>query len=366
VYALQTIPHGVGMGCGGNFGLIGRPLRTEQRGVRILLLLLMAVRVAIAAPASPPMQSIDIRLGVDGAHNAPQGLPKAYRATRKVLRTFRRSESRRFVMLSDLSDNEAAAHLQLLERTAHAVEDFRRRLDLADSPEVRTRKMLAVAFGSRADFLWFANQHDNLAADWMSGYFAPEPGRLVYYHAQDLPGAKRAMRTLEQRGTSSEALASFLAQSTAAVVVHEAAHMILHEEGILPANSGVPLWLAEGVAASFEPVNASRTFGPLKRENGRTKSFEEDVRDGTVPPLEVLVSSLVLPGGGEAAVRKFYDASASFCSWLARDRPEALARVIHASRTGRVGHDRAGRVEAFEFLVGPIDAIEAAWLSASQ
>lgn len=339
---------------------------TEQEGVRILLLLLLAVRVATAAPIGPPMRSIDIRLGFEGAHDAPQGLPKAYRATQKVLRAFRRSESRRFVMLSDLSDNEAAAHLQLLERTAHAVEDFRRRLDLVTRPDVRTRKMLAVAFGSRADFLWFASQHDGLAADWMSGYFAPEPGRLVYYHAHDLPGAKRAMRTLEHRGRSNEALASFLAQSTAAVVVHEAVHMLLHEEGIMPANSGVPLWLAEGVAASFEPINASRGFGPLKRENGRTKSFEEDVREGTAPPLKVLVSSLVLPGGGESVIRSFYDASASLCSWLARERPEALGRMIRASGLAQAGHDRASRIEAFELLVGPIDEIEAAWLSASR
>ena len=340
--------------------------------MRTLLLLLIGVRVAVATPVAPPLRAIDspspieIRIGPDKNADAPRGLPKAFRATQRILDDFRRSESRRFLLLTDLSDKEAAVHLQLLERSAHAVEDFRSRLSLSTAGRNVDRKMLAVAFSSRADFLWFARQQDGLDADWMSGYFAPISGRLVYYHAQDLPGIQRAVRTLEQRGNQREALASlasFLSKSTAAVVVHEAVHMILHEEGIMPANSSIPLWLAEGIAASFEPVVASRSFGPFKRENGRTQSFQEDLESDQAPPLQVLVGSLSLPGGGEDAVRSFYDASAALCSWLARVKPDAMARFIQACCLGSAGHDRTSRIEAFELHVGPIGEIEAMWLS---
>jgi hypothetical protein len=338
-------------------------------------MLILAFPVTLAADGAPQLRSIDgnatksdrapieIRLG---ATSMAMGLPEAFRETRRALPAMRRSESRRFLMLSDLSDDEAAAHLQLLERSAHAVEALRSQLGLSATTPRPQRKMLAVAFGRRADFLWFAQRHDRINADWMAGYFAPEPGRLVYFHARDIPSARVAARRLEQMEGVAEALdslESFISRSTASVVVHEAVHMILHEEGLMPANSGVPLWLAEGLAASFEPAEASQAFGPLRRENGRTRAFREDLAGDRVPPLRVLVASMTLPAGDEDAVRRFYDASAALCSWLVRTRPEALARMITASRGGNAGHDRAARIEAFELLVGSIDEVENAWLN---
>ena len=324
----------------------------------------------IDAGVGPP---IEIRLGFEDGHALDRALPIALNATRKILPLMRRSETRRFVILSDLSDEEVAAHGRLLERTAHAVESFRERLGLHAEHSHVEQKMLAVAFSRRADFLWFARRHDELEASWMAGYFAPNPGRLVYFHARDIPSARIAARELDRLSISDqevfdarESLEEFIDQSTAAVVVHEAVHMILHARGIMPANSAVPLWMAEGVAASFEPLEPSRAFGPFLNACGRTRAFREHLLNGNVPPLKVIVGSTVLPAGDEEMVRTFYDASASLCAWLVREEPEAFAKLIRAVTSGEMGGNPMARIRLFEQMVGKMESIEKRWHGAER
>ena len=318
------------------------------------------------AAIGPP---ITIRIGFDQDSTVNASLPQSYPETRALLPEMRRSETRRFVILSDLSDEEVASHGQLLERTAHAVEEFRVRLGLEVAQQGSREKMLAVAFSRRSDFLDFAYHHDDIEASWMAGYFSPTTQRLVYFHARDIPSARIAARRIDHLvamgGDSSDARASlndFVNSSTSAVVVHEAVHMILHERGIMPANSNVPLWLAEGLAAAFEPLEASRQFGPARRENGRTKAFRSDLAAGRVPPVAALVASISLPDNGDDSVRRFYDASAAFCSWLVREEPVALAHMIRLTLKGEVGASRGERLRVFEKTFGSISTLESRWL----
>ena len=330
---------------------------------------------ALRTEHSPQMSSaaigppIEIRIGFDQKSAVNASLPPSYPETRALLPGMRRSETRRFVILSDLTDEEVASHGQLLERTAHAVEAFRVRLGL-DVPERRApQKMLAVAFSRRSDFLDFAYQHDDIEASWMAGYFSPTTQRLVYFHARDIPSARIAARRIDHLvamgGDSSDArdsLNQFVDSSTSAVVVHEAVHMILHERGIMPANSNVPLWLAEGLAAAFEPLEASQQFGPARRENGRTKAFRADLAAGRVPPVAALVASISLPDNGDDSVRRFYDASAAFSSWLVREEPVALAEMIRHTLQGKAGASRGERLKVFEKIFGSIGKLESRWL----
>lgn len=346
--------------------------------VRHSILIILVAWVATVFSGDEPPKRIDggvappieIRIGMDDPDQQDRGLPLALKETRALLPSMRRSETRRFVILSDLSDNEVAAHGQLLERAAHAVETFRKDLGLTAQVSTVERKMLAVAFSRRADFLWFARRHDKLEASWMAGYFAPNPGRLVYFHARDIPSARVAARQLDlllehdsKTSNARKSLEEFINQSTAAVVVHEAVHMILHARGIMRANSGVPLWLAEGVAASFEPVEPSRAFGPSSYMCGRTHAFREDLMNGKVPPLKVIVASTTLPAGDDDMVRSFYDASASLCGWLYREKPKSFSRMIKAVSSGEVGTSRESRIRLFEDHIGPIEVIEARWLA---
>lgn len=316
----------------------------------------------LQAQSSPP---IEIRMGRSPDLQVAE--PPALLMTMDALPAMRKVETRRYVILSDLDDHEMVGHGRLLERAYHAVELFRDRLEL-EAHDNQTR-MLAVAFGGRDQFLEFARVHDEINADWMAGYFAPHSDRLVYFHARDIPSARIAARRIDRmegRGgefvAARESLDQFVAQSTAAVVVHEAVHMILHARGIIPAESTVPLWLAEGLAASFEPVAPGRPFGPFQPEGGRTRAFRADLEEDRVPPLAVLVSSTTLPGEGRDMVRRFYDASAAFCGWLSRNEPQRLGKFITAARNGSVGGNPRDRLQAFEEIFGSIKSIEDRWL----
>ena len=319
-----------------------------------------------------PGPPIEIRLGdTGGEFGQDVGLPPRFEETARLLPGMRRLETRRFLLLSDLDEPDMVAHGRLLERTAHAVEAFRDRLDL-QSIEL-PHKMLAVAFAERSEFLAFALEHDAIQADWMAGYFSPVSDRLVYFHARDIPSARVAARRIDRladNGADAEnarqTLQAFIDQSTSAVVVHEAVHMILHVRSIMPAESVVPLWLAEGLAAAFEPLGPLRPFGPFQPMGGRSAAFRADLAEGRVPPLELLVTSIVLPDGGGESVRRFYDASAAFCSWLVRTEPAEFARFIEAARAGEVIGSMRSRRRAFERIFGPIDELEARWLASER
>ena len=353
---------------------VASPLgESDFSGVRYAILMILVFATAARFQGNDPVEDlqaqpappIEIRMGRSAGLDVAE--PSALPITMAALPGMRKVETRRYVILSDLEDHEMVGHGRLLERAYHAVELFRSRLEL-DAHENPTR-MLAVAFGGRDRFLKFARDHDEINADWMAGYFAPHSDRLVYFHARDIPSARIAARRidrLEGRGdefvAARESLDQFVAQSTAAVVVHEAVHMILHARGIIPAESTVPLWLAEGLAASFEPIAPGRPFGPFQPEGGRTQAFRADLEKDRVPPLEVLVSSTTLPGEGKDMVRRFYDASAAFCGWLSRNEPQRLGRFITAARDGSVGAGRRDRVQAFEEIFGSIESIEGRWL----
>ena len=325
-----------------------------------------------SAPGMLPGPPIEIQLGDTGGNFGGElRLPPRFEETARLLPGLRRLETRRFLLLSDLDEPDMVAHGRLLERTAHAVEAFRDRLGLQGIE--LPHKMLAVAFAERSDFLAFALEHDTIHADWMAGYFSPVSARLVYFHARDIPSARIAARRIDRLaddGADAEdarqTLQAFIDQSTSAVVVHEAVHMILHVRGIMPAESVIPLWLAEGLAAAFEPRGPLRPFGPFQPTGGRSDAFRADLAEDRVPPLELLVCSVVLPQGGAESVRRFYDASAAFCSWLVRTEPVEFARYIESARAGEVIGSAHSRRRSFERVFGPIKELEARWLASER
>ena len=85
-------------------------------------------------------------------------------------------------------------------------------------------------------------------------------------------------------------LRRFISKTNAAVVVHEATHMLLHRRDILRATQGTPLWLAEGLAGSFEPVEPERRFGPHRPAHGRTAEFRRLFSEGKVPSIRWLLA----------------------------------------------------------------------------
>ena len=334
------------------------------------------------APAGPPLE---IRL--DGSLE-----PDREKRIREICAEFpllERHRTSHFEILSDLDDETIAEHGQLLERTVHAVEDFSRFLgyDIESFPN-RQRRHLVLAFSDRNDFIKFAGNHDKINAAWLGGYFAPLSGHLAYHTAANHPDLMRIANRIEraEEGGDDERhqdirrrMSRFVIQADASVVVHEATHMLLHHFGVAPATSRQPMWLLEGLAGSFEPAEASRRFGPMRPENGRTRDFRKLLREDRVPQLSTLVREREFPKGHQNTQAN-YATSAALCSWLARHRPRELRRFLdninNAPDEETRAMDMAGIDDAmeapvragvdwladFETVFGDIEEIEKTWL----
>ena len=317
------------------------------------------------APAGPP---VEIRL--DGGLD-PR-LASRVDAIMDEYPALRRHRTTRFEILSDLDGEVVAEHAQLLERTAHAVGDFSTALGLqaGGALQAGSDRRLVIAFADRTHFIDFAATHDQVAARWLGGYFSPAGGHLVYHTVADHPGVRRLARHAESEAEAGtppiqaaerlqDDLDRFVVRADAAVVVHEATHMLLHHAGLVVATGDQPMWLTEGIAGSFEPVEPTRKFGPLRPENNRTKEFRRMLRDDAVPPLAELVGRRDFPKTGRSQ-HDHYAASAALCSWLARHRPRQLqAYLLHRSDPTRGPVERA-TVDPVA-LGAPIEDVDDAW-----
>lgn len=326
------------------------------------------------APAKPP---IEIRLV--GASD-----PDLERRIEEILADFpelKRHRTRRFEILTDLSGPEAARDGQLLERTAHAVDDFGVALGYPSRLETpREVRHLAIAFARRDDFIRFSRGRDGVDGTWLGGYFSPRGPHLVYHNAADHPAVRRARNRIDRAAepdrnrsgdlvSPHEVLDEYVTKANAAVVVHEATHMLLHDGGIAPADSMQSDWLLEGLAGSFEPARPDRRFGPLRPTNGRTEEFRELLAVGDEPTLHDLVSRRRFSPDRNA--HACYAASATLCSWLARNRPMALRRYLDLTGTmtddgneqdipGDADGDHL--VRKFEEVFGDLARLEREWI----
>jgi len=344
-----------------------------------------------------------IEIRMDG--RAAEGMEARIAVIREKFPELRRHRTTRFEILSDLPADEVAGHGTLLERTAHAVEAFREALGIDWGVGDRDRQ-LVVAFASQDDFVRFAAGFDQMNARWLAGYFSPRHGHLAYHDAHDHPGVRRAasrhhLDVVARDDVARDDVAGvdefeddprlaglrrFVARTNASVVVHEATHMLLHRRDILAATVDTPLWLAEGLAGSFEPVDPARKFGPTRPSNGRTAEFRDLLADGSIPSVRSMLTTDTMPDARE--VNAFYASSATLCSWLVRHRPDGMRRYLErmprrlgdevrvASVDSEAGDPDAAsifdlgtgrtvdpRIARFESAFGDVDELEHDWLA---
>lgn len=352
-----------------------------------------------------PVRSVDAKPPVE-IRLVDETSPERRARIEEIRREFpalRRHQTPQFEILTDQSAEAIGEASRLLERTALEVDEFCRALGYPTDRTVRVSsdRYLVVAFASREDFIRFARRYDEVDAAWLAGYFAPHSGHLAYHNPADSPSVRTARSRIErisqgrrgaeeQRRLARENLDQFVTQTNAAVVVHEATHMILHDLGIARATLDRPDWLLEGLAGSFEPVKASQAFGPLRPRNGRTEQFRAMLAEKEQPTLRELVSRRRFPPRSNR-LQGYYATSAAFCTWLARNRPEQLRAFIDRAgepEDGIFAEDFGGReielipavrsaveevpddgetlLREFEAVFGPIDELERVWLRAER
>jgi hypothetical protein len=314
------------------------------------------------------------------------------RATRQSLPTMQPTETEHYVLLTDAPVESARQVASLLEATWRSFQRTCAMLELKPAP--LRHKLVAVLFREKGDYTRFARAEDGMNRAWAVGYYSPGVDRLVMFDAISDDAVQKALAELQvetlrlqkQTAVSGGPLDAGPAAAQAAsvqrqidaqrqrviaearggfmgTVSHEAAHQLLFHTGVQRRDVPYPLWLAEGLATSFEGTDRDRREMGFQFDNPRRLDAMRDaMRADRLVPLKALLVADRVPGGDdEAAVRDFYAQACALTTWMARERPTELRKYLDALRDGGFAVAPA-RLESFERVFGASDAVERCWL----
>jgi hypothetical protein len=309
---------------------------------------------------------------------------------------FKEYESRRFVVLSDVSTSLAQSQLALLERANHQLHRFTAQLDLKPLP--LRHKLVCILFNDERDYRVFGREHDDVIDERVTGYYSPRHDWVVFYSAQSNPQVVEARKRLDQfsddvqdmseqvdlavrqgHRDQAESLRAALMQSqehlatqrqriddyarreTMVTTIHEAVHQMLFLTGVQARRVRYPLWICEGLATCFETQTPSRPFGPDHDYAPRRSRFQELLDSGSLMPLRELVA--IENTNDEDAADVIYQQSYALVMWMSRYRKEQLRDYLTTMlRQPEAASDSNQHLQIFEQVFGSIEALERNWL----
>lgn len=247
------------------------------------------------------------------------------RLREKVGAGFRTYRSRSYYVLSDADDAWTRSRITLLER---AREQYFRDLDRLGVPvHPHPHRLVCVFFGEHGDYLGFARDHDGFDAGWTAGYYSMAHNAIVIHDDRTSPSLYRVNRQLagfqdradllveraqdadgqgefEQGRLLRDAAADLEAHIAkergriqqevlrfgVAKVLHEAIHLLAFNTGLQRRGSSYPLWVSEGLAASFESHDTNGQFGFAFEYEPREAELLSLAASDSLPDLERLVT----------------------------------------------------------------------------
>ena len=322
-----------------------------------------------------------------------------YRAARNLLPPrFAKTETKRFVVLSDADANWTRTQIERIERAHHQFMRFANRLDLAPLP--LEHKLVCVLFARQDDYLKFAGEQDNVKDAWIAGYYSPRHDWIVFYDIRSNSDVKKASAKLDrmERDFSSWALgavgatnphdepevgalhdavcryhqhfavekqklADFTERAVIATTVHEAIHHLMFHTRVQLRTVEYPLWISEGMATAFETDSPNQAFGPDHDFKPRRNEFVRLVREDKLLPLQELVTLTAMPNADPDTISAVYHGSYALVTWMCRHRQSELRKYFNTMQrepTGRSTRER--HLVIFESIFGEVERVERAWM----
>mgnify|MGYP001116719287 CR=1 FL=1 len=302
--------------------------------------------------------------------------------------------SRSFLVLSDAGDTWTRARITLLER---AREQYFRDLDRLGVPvHPHLHRLVCVFFGEHGDYLDFAQRHDGFNAGWTAGYYSMAHNAIIIHDDRTSPSLARVMRELEGHQTRIDELnerarqadrarqprqAKLLRDAAAdleanlaeehqrierqvlrfgvAKVLHEAVHLLAFNTGLQDRNVAYPLWVSEGIAASFETDNTSGRFGFAFAYEPRRRQLDEIVLGGDLPGLTDLLTLDDNTNLDANSARPLYAAAYGLFEELHRTQRNQLAGYLRELADLPPGEQSdADHIARFERHFGDVAALE--------
>jgi hypothetical protein len=141
-------------------------------------------------------------------------------------------------------------------------------------------------------------------------------------------------------------------------VMHETAHQLSFNGGLLSRTGDVPIWLAEGLACYCESTAKGGWQGVGEPNPARTATLASQLRGGgALFPLRTLVENddWLRRGGSQAAIALGYAQSWALFRMLVEERPEALRKYLDRIRDERTPEHR---LEDFAEAFGNFDKMD--------
>jgi uncharacterized protein DUF1570 len=280
-----------------------------------------------------------------------------------------RFDSRHFMALSNAGDDYTEDRLTDCEMIyALFFDHFRRKGFSVREPR---EKLMVAVFDTPTGFEAYIGAKK---ADSVLGIYEPVTNRLVVYDygqnrafvsAKQL--ADRSARQLTSDlareravGSVNRHLATFRKDANIGAVMHEVAHQLSFNCGLLNRQSHVPAWLAEGLACYCESTENGAWQGIGEPNPMRAGSLAVPIRtQGQLIPLRSLIESddWLRKATDSNQVLLGYAQSWALFSWLMEKRPEKLRKYLALIESRRTpDHRLADFAEVFGSDFDKLDA----------
>jgi hypothetical protein len=286
----------------------------------------------------------------------------------KHLRPMTRLDSEHFMALGD-ADHDAIENRLYNCETIYAIffDHFRRKGFAVRPPPER---MMAAVFDSQEGFEAYLGRRMSTS---IIGVYDRDSNRLVIY---DCAG-NRAFQAAEKQGDAfakkikspvdrqrflgafSRDSLEFRDDANIGTVMHEVAHQLSFNSGLLDRNGDVPVWLSEGLACYCESTTNGAWQGVGEPNAMRAETLAAPVRGkGRLIPLKNLIQSddWLRRGAATEQVVLGYAQSWALYRLLMEEKPEQLRRYLELIRTRRTAD---GRLDDFVAAFGGFAKIDA-------
>ncbi len=228
-------------------------------------------------------------------------------------------------------------------------DEFIRMLDDAGFEVARpSARLVWVGFDDRGQFDRYVARWERMNLSRLEGYYSTRTNRVATVMPNGQAGAARAPAS--QPGDETAPLGVSL--------MHEAAHQLSFNCGLLKRGVMYPLWVTEGLATNFE-VGARKRMG----ENGPRCSRLIDARAGCeITPLAELAVATRVPADRDDA-RQLYAEAWGLFRFLLDSRAAELKRYLESAARMPEGRRSPEAMKAeFESAFGPIGKLEQSWV----
>ena len=268
-------------------------------------------------------------------------------------------EATRWVVLSDANAQWTRQQAALLQRAHHQFLRYTRRLGLQPKP-IR-HKLVCVLFENRDEYRKFAQAHDGVTAEWISGYYSPKHDRVVFYNVAT--SSRRQVSSNHQRAEATLFPRDIADDRATGTTVHEAIHQLMFHTGVQTPHIEYPLWICEGLATAFETDDPDAAFGPDHEYAPRRDRFDLLLEADQLIELRKLVTYARMPDNSDETVQALYHQSYALVTWMSRFRRDELRAYLESMLAEVPGRPTPQRqLELFEQAFGDVDQLERRWL----